>query len=138
MKFKYRKLNFSSPFSRKKILRPIIPVSIQINKTDRKVRYEALIDSGADFNLLPIGLTEILNINSKNLKVIYFTGVDGETIKGLITDIKISLNKFEFITHVVFADISGSSVGILGQYGFFDKFIIKFDLQKEEIEIKTR
>ena len=86
---------------------------------------------------MPIGLIGILNIDSKNLKSIHFTGVDGEIIKGVIANIKLSLGDFEFITYVVFAEISGT-VGILGQYGFFDKFVVKFDLQKEEIEIKPR
>lgn len=137
MKLKYRKLNFPSPFNRKKILRPIIPISIQTNNSGRKVRYEALIDSGADFNLLPMGLIEILNVGSKNLKSIYFTGVSGETIRGLIANIKISLGDNGFITNVVFAEISGA-VGILGQYGFFDKFIVKFDFGKEEIEVESK
>lgn len=135
MKFKYRRLNLSSPFSKKRILRPIIPISIEIKDTNRKVRYETLIDSGADFNILPIGLVDVLNIDSTNLKEIYFAGIDGEIVKGLITKITISLEDIEFTTNVAFAEISGT-VGILGQYGFFDKFIVKFDFKREEIEIK--
>jgi len=28
--------------------------------------------------------------------------------------------------------------GVVGQNGFFDNFIVKFDLSKEEIELKNR
>lgn len=134
MKFKYRKLNFSSPFTSSRILRPIIPISIKINNTNRKVRYEILIDSGADFNILPMGLIDILNIKSKNLKEVYFSGIDGEIIKGLIAKITISLEDFTFTTNVIFAGIS-DSIGVLGQYGFFDKLKVSFDFKKKEIEI---
>lgn len=80
MKFKYRKTSISSPFSeRKTLVRPIIPISLKSG--ERSLRYEALIDSGADL---------------------------------------------------------ADQTGILGQYGFFDKFIVKFDLRKEDIEIKGR
>lgn len=136
MKFKYRKLNFYAPFSKKRILRPVIPISIKIKNSKRKVRYEALIDSGADLNILPIGLVEVLNINPANLKEIYFSGIDGDIIRGLIAEVIISLDDSDFITKTVFAEISGT-IGVLGQYGFFDKFTIKFDLKREEIEVKS-
>lgn len=35
-------------------------------------------------------------------------------------------------------DIAKHGFGILGQRGFFDKFAVKFDLSKEEIELKAR
>lgn len=39
---------------------------------------------------------------------------------------------------VGFMSMKGSAYGIVGQKGFFDKFVVKFDLQKEDIEIKPR
>ena len=135
MKFKYRKINLNSPFSKQFISRPIIPVSVHYK--DKKIHYEALIDSGADFTILPLGLAEILNIDSSNSKEILFTGVDGGIIKGIIAKVDIEIGGFSHKTHIVFAEISGT-IGILGQTGFFDKFIVKFDLIKEEIELKQR
>jgi hypothetical protein len=35
-------------------------------------------------------------------------------------------------------EIAKFGFGILGQKGFFDIFVVKFDLSKEEIEIKPR
>lgn len=135
MKFKYRKINLTSPFSKKNISRPIIPISIHYK--DKKVHYEALIDSGADFTILPLGLIEILNIDPSKLKEILFTGVDGGMLKGIIAKVNVEIAGFTYETSIVFAQISGT-IGILGQLGFFDKFIIKFDLSKEEIEIKEK
>ena len=137
MKFEYRTINnLTSPFSKKAILRPIIPISIKYG--ERRLRYEALIDSGADFIILPVGLAEILNIKAKNSKEIYFSGVDGEIIKGIIAEISLEVRRGDsYTTKVVFAKISGT-IGILGELGFFDQFIVSFDLIKKEIELKPR
>ena len=37
-------------------------------------------------------------------------------------------------------DVAGRVIpyGIVGQKGFFENFIVRFDLKKEEVELKTR
>ncbi|MDP3733004.1 MAG: retropepsin-like aspartic protease [Candidatus Daviesbacteria bacterium] len=136
MKFKYRKTSNISPFSKRKILtRPIIPISLR--NGEKALRYEALIDSGADFSIFPVEIAKKLNVNIKKAKKIYFSSATGDLVKGTISRIKLDLGRGAFETHIVFADLA-EQTGILGQYGFFDKFIVKFDLNKEEIEIKER
>lgn len=51
--------------------------------------------------------------------------------------IYLEIGGWKFHTKVVFADLAGNT-GILGQYGFFDIFVVKFDLVKKEIELKSR
>lgn len=136
MKFKYRALNLLAPFSKKqKLLRPVIPISLSYGSIS--IRYEALIDSGADFSILPAGLAEILRINLDKLPKIYFSGAIGDVTTGAVGEITLILGEKKFKTKVVFATLSGNT-GILGQYGFFDKYIVKFDLSKQEIELKNR
>jgi len=136
VKFKYRKTSIASPFSKRKILvRPIIPISLKSG--GRSLRYEALIDSGADFSIFPTEIAKKLGVNLKKAKKIYFSSATGNLVQGILTKIKLDIGKEGFETFVVFADLA-EKTGILGQYGFFDKFIIRFDLQKEDIEIKQR
>lgn len=135
MKFKYRKINLTSPFSKQLISRPIIPISLEYKGV--KVRYEALIDSGADFTILPIGLMSVLNIDIKNCRKVNFSGVGGEIINGVITKIALGIGECNYLTNVVFAEISGA-IGILGQLGFFDFFKVTFDLKKKEIEVTNK
>ncbi|MFH0937338.1 MAG: retropepsin-like aspartic protease [Candidatus Daviesbacteria bacterium] len=133
MIFKYRKISLSSPFSRKKyLLRPIIPVSLSYK--NRSIHYEALIDSGADFSIFPLEIAKMLNISLKKEDSIYFSGLGDEFMEGFKSKIILRINKLEFKTNVVFADLSGKS-GILGQNGFFDLFEVKFNLLEQEIEI---
>ena len=91
MKFKYRKINLAHPFSHKKyILRPIIPVSLIFRSS--AIRYEALIDSGSDFNIFSIEIAQKLNINLNNCKAIHFSGVENSSVQGYIASVYISIN----------------------------------------------
>lgn len=136
MKFKYRKINLSHPFSHKKyILRPIIPVSLSSQSSS--IRYEALIDSGSDFNIFPTEIAARLNIDLKNSKIIHFSGVEDLSVEGHIANVLLSINHQNFKTNVVFADLPSTN-GILGQNGFFDVFSVKFDLSREEIDIRPK
>ena len=77
MKFSYRKINLQNPFNSKNfILRPIIPFSI--GHQGKALRFEALIDSGADFNILPIEIAKKLGITLKNCNRLSFAGVGGK------------------------------------------------------------
>lgn len=134
MKFPYRKINLKHPFSSKDfILRPIIPVSIQYN--NRNVRYEALIDSGADFNIFPLEIANKLGIKFKKASTIDFAGIGGNMIQGFISDVLIELGNTAFATKAVFAEVGN---GVLGEYGLFDLCKLKFDLKSKIIEIETR
>lgn len=134
MKFKYRKTSITSPFSKRKILiRPIIPISLKSG--GKSLRYEALIDSGADFSIFPTEIAKKLGVNLKKARKVYFSSATGDSVEGAIGEIKIDIGEKAFETYIVFADLA-EQTGILGQYGFFDKFIVKFDLVKEEIELK--
>lgn len=136
MKFKYRKINISHPFSRKKyILRPIIPVSVSFKQSS--IRYEALIDSGSDFCIFPLEIALKLNVDLNHSKRIHFSGIEDSSVEGHIASILLDVYDVHVKTNVVFADLSSAS-GILGQNGFFDLFIVKFDLKKEIIELKPR
>ena len=69
MRFPYRKINLENPFNSKKfILRPIIPLSIKYQ--DKTLRFEALIDSGADFNIFPMEIAEKLGLDGEEIDAI--------------------------------------------------------------------
>lgn len=133
VKFKYRKINLKDPFSsRNYVLRPIIPISLR-HKT-KSIHYEALIDTGADFNIFPIELAQMLGIKINKQRVIYFSGIGEESIRGFITKVILGVGKIDISTKVVFSE--SGSVRLLGQRGFFDHFDVKLSYQKQIIEIE--
>lgn len=140
MKFKYRRFDLfpSSDFFGKFILKPIIP--IKISRTDVVVKYAALIDSGADFCIFHAGIGEYLGLNVKSGIEVGFGGIQNVgNAKAYLHKVNLEILEIQFKADIGFSyDISDRGYGIFGQKGFFDKFIVKFDLNKEEIEIRVR
>ncbi len=140
MKFKYRRLDLcpSSDFFGKFILKPIIP--IKISRGDIIVKYAALIDSGADFCIFDAGIGEYLGLKVKSGIEVGFGGIQNAgTAKAYLHQVNLEIGGIQFKTDIGFSyDISGRGYGIFGQRGFFDLFSVKFDLQKEDIELKER
>lgn len=140
MKFKYFKfpLPGRSEFFGTSILRPVIPVEITVENTT--VRYDALIDSGADFCIFDGGLGEVLGIDVESGKLLEFGGVQAsQPSRAYLHEITISVGGS---SHKILAGfsygIAPSGYGIVGQKGFFDIFTVTFDLAKEEVELKER
>ena len=140
MRFKYRKFNLISPsdFFGKFILKPIIPIKISGSTTT--LQYAALIDSGADFCIFDAQIGEYLGLNIKLGAQIQFGGIqDFGGAKAYLHKLNMEISGHDIRTDVGFSyDISKDGYGILGQKGFFDIFVVKFDLKKEIVELKPR
>lgn len=140
MKFKYYKvsLNPSSDFFGKAFYKPIIP--IKISKLNNSLQYAVLIDSGADFCIFDAEIGEYLGLDIKRASEIRFGGIQNiGGAKAYIHRVDIEIGGHKLETEVGFSyDISKNGYGILGQKGFFDSFVVKFDLNKNEIDLKPR
>ena len=140
MKFKYFKfpLNSKSELFGSSILKPIIPV--EITRGSKTISYAALIDSGADFCLFDSGIAGLLGIDIRSGKVERFGGIQAVSpATAFIHELIITIGGWKYKVPVGFSyDIAPHGYGVLGQKGFFDIFVVKFDLAKEEIELKTR
>lgn len=140
MKFKYRKFNLTpaSDFFGKSILKPIIP--IKVSQPVTTLQYAALIDSGADFCIFDAQIGEYLGLNIKKGTQIQFGGIqDFGGAKAYLHKVNLEIGGHNIRTDIGFSyDISKDGFGILGQKGFFDIFVVKFDLMKEMVELKPR
>lgn len=142
MKFEYKKFptppNHALP-QRHFSSRPVIPVVIKNPDNGRAIGYEALIDSGADFNILPAEIGEIIGLDIMKGNLINFSGIGSSGHVAYFHKVKISIGGIEHELDCGFSyDIVKNGYGILGQKGFFDHFIVKFDYSKKEIEIKNK
>lgn len=130
MKFKYKKYPYQ-------ILRPVIQVVLQ-NK-DRSLGYEVLVDSGADFCILPYEVGEYLGIDIEKGEKREVFGVTGSKEPYYLHTLGIKVGGWPYSIEAGFLkNFHKAGYGIVGQKGFFDIFVVKFDLLKEEIEIKER
>ena len=130
MKFKYKKY-FQG------ILRPVIPIEI-INK-DHSLHYEVLVDSGADFCIFDAEIGELLGLDITSGEKRSVSGITGVPEIYYAHSVTIKVGGWPYKIQAGFLPkIAQSGFGIVGQKGFFDIFIVKFDLLKEEIELKER
>ncbi|NIA02360.1 MAG: hypothetical protein GWP15_03175 [Nitrospirae bacterium] len=138
MKFKYSE--YIGPNSTK-IFRPTVPIIFK-NKS-KFIQTEAIIDSGADFTILPIELAGILELKLDGRKKTTFHGAGSNPFTVYPSPVKIEhilrQEKFRPIkwkTNIFFAE---SQPGILlGHKGFLENFRVTLDGKRKEIEINQR
>lgn len=139
MKFKYFKLPLEkrSSFFGTSILKPIIPIELSV--ADIAIRYAALIDSGADFCIFDAEIGENLGLDVRSGIQIDFGGIQEKGgAKAYLHEVKLILGGYAFEIMAGFSyDVAKHGYGILDQKGSFDIFSVKFDLVKEEIELKS-
>lgn len=119
--------------------RPIIKITLRNPQNKKQLDYIALVDSGADFNIFHGDLSYMLDIDLTKAKKIPISGIsDGTAIEGYWVPLEIGLNgKFYPSMSVFCFEISLDGFGVLGQEGFFNNFLIQFNLSKNEILLKN-
>ncbi len=131
MKFRFKYKRFNDFY------RPVIPVQLRLDK--KTLRYEALLDSGADICIFHAELGELLGLDFNRLKSASFKGLSSKSESlgfQAIIDVGIS-NNFHSAPLIFSYNISPYGYGILGQKGFFEFYRIKFDYCKKEVELKS-
>ena len=140
LKFKYKKIPLAAklPLFGFSILRPIIPVQL-FGKGD-KINYEILLDSGADTCVFDGSIGELLGLDVATGTPVQFSGVQNATAgQAYLHNVDLSIGGHKLAIPAIFSfDLSSRGYGILGQRGFFDIFSVKFDYQREEIELKQK
>ena len=139
-KYDYRKFPAepSDAFPRRfSASRPVIPISII--RGEERVRYLAIIDSGADLCIFHAEIGELVGLVVESGKLLRFNGISGQQLTAYFHDIKIEVGGYEFDCCAGFSrDISNLPYGLLGQLGFFNLFNVLFDYNKGKIELKSK
>ena len=140
LKYDYRKFPSepSRAFPRRfSASRPVIP--IQLIRGEKRVKYLALIDSGADVCIFHADIGEVIGITVESGKLLSFCGITGEQLMAYFHDIKLEVGGYEFDCYAGFSrDLGNMPYGILGQLGFFSLFKVLFDYNKERVELKLK
>jgi len=132
MKFKYKRYGANT-------LRPVVPIKVK-NK-DRALQYEVLVDSGADMCIFDEEVGKVIGIDIRKGKQRQVFGVGGKSSNYFLHKVQMEVGGWSYEIDAGFMPAVAGRVmpyGIVGQNGFFEFFIVKFDLQKEDIELKKR
>ncbi len=131
MKFDYKRYG--------KTLRPVIPVTLQHGET--KIGYHVLVDSGADLCLFDEQIGDALDIAVRSGEKREVFGIGGKASFYYLHVVTLIVGGWPHKVEVGFMpEVAGRVIpyGVVGQKGFFDLFVVKFDLLKEEVELKPR
>lgn len=137
MKFKYRKS--PPPKSQahpnlKWFRRPIIP--LEIINASQSTRIYALIDSGSDYCMFQGSLGQQIGIDVKNGKLEEIIGIMNKPIKVYFHKIELKIGGWRFPCFAGFSfELDNLPLGILGQDGFFSRYKIILDYNKDSIEL---
>ena len=130
MIFKYKKYATG-------ILRPVVPIDI-IHK-GQSVGYEVLIDSGADECIFDAQIADILRIPYTKGTKRSVSGITGVAKPYYVYPVTVSVGGWRYTIQAGFlSGMARLGYGVVGQRGFFDIFIVKFDLVKGHIELTQR
>ena len=115
---------------------PSIPIRFKGN-SNLHINAVALVDSGADCSVLPMGLAEVLNLDLTGPKQDSF-GFGGkiECIESSVTiQIRQNHERYEFKIPILISSDDSCPI-ILGRDRFFEKFKITFDGKKQKLTLK--
>ena len=118
------------------VFTPYIPIRLSVSHGNPTRLINALVDSGADRNLFPLQLGQLLGINFKKMdpKMIY--GIGNSQIKAYTSKINIWVNNSKYSTEADFC--SDQQTLILGRQGFFNLFKwLKFDERGRFLYLET-
>ena len=97
------------------------------------------MDSGADFCIFDAEIGELLGIDVKSGEKQMVGGITGVMEPYYIHPLTIRAGGWAHNIKAGFLpNISKLGYGVVGQKGFFDNFVVKFELLKEEIELKPK
>lgn len=103
------------------------------------VPYEVLVDSGADISIFDAEIGTLAGIDVEAGEQHTLVGATGVEEVFYLHTIGLVVGTVKFRTTVGFLpNMTRNGYGVVGQKGFFDRFLVKFDLLKEEVELKKR
>lgn len=114
-----------SPLRHKKeiVVEPIIPIGVLIRNQFRL--FDFLVDSGADFTLLPRSLAAEIGLNLKQSQISTTLGVEGRGIKIYHAHITIQIGKWQDTIRCAFA-AHDHIPPLLGRMDIFSRYNITF------------
>ncbi|MEK7079073.1 MAG: retropepsin-like aspartic protease [Patescibacteria group bacterium] len=115
------------------VLYPVISASLFSVK--KKIKIDALIDSGATVSVFKDEVAEQLAIVIESGKEMYLGGVGGR-IKGYIHTLKVEIAGKKFLCPVVFSHEYTVSFNLLGREAFFKQFRIIFEEKNNSLKLE--
>jgi len=112
---------------------PIVSIQLSGNHRIYFQPIKCVVDSGADFNLLPANIGEDLGFNIKKGEKVTHTGIGNITLVAYKHTVTLYLEGYKFKTDVHFS--YDHKIPILGRDGFF-KYFKKVTFNEKELRLE--
>ncbi|HUD11236.1 MAG TPA: aspartyl protease family protein [Candidatus Saccharimonadia bacterium] len=112
---------------------------IEVSHGEASESYLVLVDSGADINIFSAEIGRALGIDIASGEPLSVRGATGDEQTFYLHPITITIGNITFDTTAAFADVRHlEAAGLAGQLGFFDRFLVAFDAEANEFELKPK
>jgi hypothetical protein len=99
----------------------------------------AIVDSGSDVSLFNSSLAKILGIDMKTGRHEEIYGINEQPIDVYFHQVHLTVIGLSSVNIVVgFTESSAVDPGLLGQRGFFDNYMIRFERYRDQLEVFPR
>lgn len=112
---------------------PIVPLVFLIG--NKRIRSQALIDSGATISIFGEETANSLGINIEKGEKTILGGVGGRIV-GYVHKLRLRIAGKEFLCPIVFSREYLVSFNLLGRQGFFKRFRIIFEEKKNLLKLE--
>ena len=102
-------------------------VEAEIQAPDAVYPVRLLLDSGADYTMLPKSLGELVGLNFSRLRALTVTGVEGRGVKAYLGTVQLRIAGLLLPPIPCLYGSSDKTPLLLGREGFFDLFDVMFD-----------
>lgn len=116
--------------------RRLLPlIQVRLHGPRRSAPLTALVDSGAEQNVLDEELANFVGISPDDAEPVVIVGTGDDHLPGLRTGIELQLGRHRWTAPTIFCrDLNRE--GILGQAGFFAYFNVTFRYAREDMIIR--
>jgi hypothetical protein len=113
---------------------PVLP--IRLTRNHKHADLFALVDSGSDVCMFHSSIARILGIEMKTDSPEEIYGISDQPITVYFHQVHLTVIGLSSVDiRVGFTDAAGVAQGVVGQRGFFDNYLIKFERYRDQIEV---
>ncbi len=110
--------------------KPIL--NIVIGKNGKATPQTAIVDSGADIALMSTEIAGVLGIRARDCEKKFVSGINNIPLEGFVANIELQVEKMSGKVEIPVLFVPGLQFNnLLGQYGFFEHFRIRFDKDRD-------
>lgn len=107
-------------------------LEVEVSKSGQSFTQVAIIDSGADITVMSSEVAEAIGIDAATCEKKFVSGIGGIPQEGFLCDVDLKVENISGSVTIPVLFVPGLQFNyLLGQYGFFEHFRVRFDKDRD-------